>query len=156
MLVQSPELSASIIGSLMRQPTGIDIYARLVKRLSSVYGQEDAELTTLFNRFYEKNPLSDPDRERMNQQGIVTLERLANLERRSLSILTEKDEVGMLRKILKPFEDLGINITAIDSHLFGKTLRFDIGYDAGVTEAELQILEAEINKMGHRLVRAED
>ncbi|MEM7348967.1 MAG: prephenate dehydrogenase dimerization domain-containing protein, partial [Chloroflexota bacterium] len=153
-LVQSPDLSASIIGRLLQQPAGVDIYARLVKRLSSVYDQDVEELTTLFTRFYEETQPSDYYRERMNQQGIITLERLANLEQRSLSILTEKDEVGMLRKILKPFEDLGINITAIDSHLFGKTLRFDIGYDAGVTEEGLQQLEAEINKMGHRLVRA--
>ncbi len=155
-LVQSPQLSASIISRLMHQKTGIDIYARLVKRLSSVYDQDATELTQLFDKFYEKTQPSDLYQERMNQQGIITLERLANLDQRSLSILTEKDEVGMLRKILKPFEDLGINITAIDSHLFGKTLRFDIGYDAGVTEEDLDTLEAEINKMGHRLVRVVD
>ena len=155
-LVQSPELSASIIGRLMHQPAGVDIYARLIKRLSSVYDQDASELTELFGRFYEKTQPSAPYQDRMNQQGIITLERLANLERRSISIFTEKDEVGMLRKILQPFEDLGINITAIDSHLFGKTLRFDIGYDAGVSEAALLTLEAEITKMGHRLVRTED
>ena len=154
-LVQSPELSASIIGRLLRQPSGLDIYARLVKRLSSVYDQELDELTALFDRFYDSIQPTDVYQERMNQQGIITLERLANLEQRSVSILSEKDEVGMLRKILKPFEDLDINITAIDSHLRGKTLRFDIGYDDGVTEEDLQQLEAEISRMGHRLVRAE-
>ncbi|MCB0028404.1 MAG: hypothetical protein KDE28_10885, partial [Anaerolineales bacterium] len=118
-----------IISHLLHQKAGIDIYARLIKQLSSVYNQDVEELTTLFNGFYEQTQPSQIYQERMNQQGIVTLERLANLDRRSVSILTERDEVGMLRKILHPFEKLNINISAIDSHLVDGKLRFDIGYD---------------------------
>ena len=84
----------------------------------------------------------------------MTLERLANLERRSLSILTEKDEVGMLREILRPFEELGINISAIDSHLTDGTLRFDIGYDSGVSAESLAALKVQIESMGHRVEQA--
>ena len=155
-LVQSPQVSASIISHLLSQKSGIDIYARLIKQLSSVYDQDVEALTALFNAFYEKTQPSQIYQERMNKQGIVTLERLANLDRRSLSILTEFDEVGMLRKILKPFEDLGINISAIDSHLVEGRLRFDIGYDSRLSPETLQTLEERIAELGHRLVVSAD
>ena len=151
-LVQNPQVSASIISHLLHQKAGIDIYARLIQQLSSVYNQNVEELTTRFNSFYEQTRPSQIYQERMNQQGIVTLERLANLDRRSVSILTERDEVGMLRKILHPFENLNINISAIDSHLVDGKLRFDIGYDDPLSADVLAQLERAIAELGHRLV----
>lgn len=147
-LVQSPDLSAAIIGRLMDQPRGREIYHRFVASLSSVPLSDIGTLTTLFRGFYESASPSDFYMDKMNMQGIVTLERLANLERRSISILTEKDEVGMLREILRPFEELSINISAIDSHKVDGTIRFDIGYDSGVSAADLQKLKAQIEATG--------
>ena len=155
-LVQSPQLSASIIGRLMQQPKGREIYHRLVASMSSVPLSDIDTLADYFNNFYDKSGPTDSYIERMNMQGIVTLERLANLERRSITILTDKDEVGMLREILKPFDELGINLTAIDSHLLaGPQLRFDIGYDAGVSDEALAKLQIEIEAMGHRFIRVD-
>ena len=151
-LVQSPGLSAEIVSRLMNQKAGIDIYARLVKQLSSVYDQDIPELTKSFQRFYEKIDPSADYLENMNQQSIITLERLANLETRSIAIQVERDEVGMLRKILKPFEDRDINISAIDSHLSNKKLRFHIGYDAGVSPVDLLELQDEIRQLGHTIL----
>lgn len=151
-LVQSPELSASIIGRLMNQPRGREIYHRFTASLSAVPLSDTGTLTKLFKDFYTTTSPSEPYLEKMNMQGIVTLERLANLERRSISILTEKDEVGMLREILRPFEELGINISAIDSHKVEETLRFDIGYDSGPSAELLSELKAQIEGMGHRFV----
>ena len=152
-LVQSPDLSAAIIGRLMNQPRGREIYHRFVASLSSVPLSDIGTLTELFRGFYESTSPGEHYMDKMNMQGIVTLERLANLERRSISILTEKDEVGMLREILRPFEELGINISAIDSHKVEETLRFDIGYDSGVSAVTLQQLKGQIEAMGHRFVQ---
>ena len=153
-LVQSPDLSAEIIGRLMDQPRGREIYHRFASALSNVPLSDISTLTDLFRGFYDTTAPSKPYMNKMNMQGIVTLERLANLERRSLSILTEKDEVGMLREILRPFEELGINISAIDSHLTDGTLRFDIGYDSGVSAESLAALKVQIESMGHRVEQA--
>ncbi len=152
-LVQSPDLSAAIIGRLMDQPRGREIYHRLSASLSNVPLSDIDTLSDLFHNFYDTTSPSEPYMEKMNMQGIVTLERLANLERRSISILTEKDEVGMLREILRPFEELGINITAIDSHKIEDTLRFDLGYDSGPSPEVMAELKGQIEAMGHRFVQ---
>lgn len=153
-LVQSPDLSASIITRLLQQPKGREIFDRLAAALTSVPLKDLQKLTEHFNTFYNEATPSDIYRDQMNMQGIVTLERLANLDRRSITILTEQDRVGMLREILEPFDDLGINLNAIDSHLLaGPKLRFDIGYDAGATEEQLIALQKEIEAMGHTFVR---
>lgn len=153
-LVQSPDLSASIINRLIQQPKGREIFDRLSASLTSVPLKDNEMLADLFNSFYLKSTPSEIYRDQMNMQGIVTLERLANLDRRSITILTEQDRVGMLREILEPFDELGINLNAIDSHLLaGPKLRFDIGYDAGVSEAQLQALQKRIEAMGHTFVR---
>ena len=79
-LVQSPDLSAAIIGRLMDQPRGREIYHRFAASLSNVPLSDIDTLTSLFRGFYDTTSPSEPYMEKMNMQGIVTLERLANLE----------------------------------------------------------------------------
>ena len=86
----------------------------------------------------------------MNQKSIVTLERLVNIEEQSISIYSNKNEVGLLRKILAAFEKLNINITAIDSHMEQDTLRFDIGFDKSLLQSELTQLKALLTQLGHK------
>ncbi|MEM7801911.1 MAG: prephenate dehydrogenase dimerization domain-containing protein [Chloroflexota bacterium] len=156
-LVQSPDLSASIIDRLLHQPKGREIFDRLAATLTSLPLKDGERMADLFNSFYLKSSPSDIYRDRMNMQGIVTLERLANLERRSITIMTEQDRVGMLREILEPFDELGINLNAIDSHLLaGPKLRFDIGYDAGATKEQLMVLKERIEGMGHTFIMTSD
>ena len=125
--------SASIIvGRLMQQPKGREIYHhRLVAAMSTVPLSDIDTLTQHFDAFYERSEFNDLYRDRMNMQGIVTLERLANLDRRTVTILCDRDEVGMLREILRPFGRARQSISPPSTPICWPVLkfRFDIGYD---------------------------
>ncbi len=153
-LVQNPALSASIIWRLLQQPKGRQIYDHLVDNLAEVGQLDVEELAENFASFYDLPGLTDSHMNRMNLQGIVTLERLANLNRRAVTIFAENDRVGLLREILRPFDELGVNLVAIDSHLLGPNdIRFDIGYDA-VDDETLVELRRRIEVLGHRFIPA--
>lgn len=150
-LVQSPALSAAIIWRLLHQEKGRDIFNRLLAALDEVRERELEELAEGFAEFYGLPQATPATVEKMNLQGIVTLERLANLDRRALSIVAQSDRVGLLREILRPFEELRININAIDSHMLGPDhMRFDIGYDP-VEEETIVELKRRIEGMGHEM-----
>ncbi len=150
-MVQNPSLSAAIIGQLLEQEKGREIYHRLMIALQHAPLQDLQVMTDKFASFYEQSELTDDYMKRMNRQGIVTLERLANLERRSITISSTQNRIGLLRDILKPFDDLGINLNAIDSHFEGDTVHFEIGYDRGATTKSLTELQRQIQAMGHQV-----
>lgn len=154
-MVQNPSLSASIIGQLLQQDKGREIYQRLMIALQHAPLQDLTDMSAKFDSFYDNSQLTDDYMTRMNRQGIVTLERLANLSRRSITIISTKDHVGLLREILEPFDQLGINLNAIDSHLEDKSIRFEIGYDSGASHESLQALKQRIRDMGHVIIMDE-
>lgn len=152
-LVQSPALSASIIWQLLQQEKGREIFNQLMTALNEVHQQDLETLAAEFATFYKLPQTTPAYIEKMNLQGIVTLERLANLDRRALSIVARSDRVGLLREILRPFEELNININAIDSHMLGPDhMRFDIGYDPVDDETIVELRRRIVDGMGHRLI----
>ncbi len=151
-LVQSSAMSAEIIHRLLDQPCGKEVHQLFTEQLNATASLSLPELITSFNTFYDEKPVSPEYWQLMNQQGIVTLERLVNLEKRSLSIISKHDDVGLLRKILQPFEELNINITAIDSNLTGEYLRFDIGYDTALSSETVNALKVKLGQISVELL----
>lgn len=145
---QSPELSASIIWQLLQDQKGREVSSLLRDKLAEVASMDRDQMTETFRSFYQESGLSPAHIEQMNQQCVVTLERLANLDRRAITITASRDEVGMLRRILAPFDELGLNICAIDSHLNDQgEISFEIGIDEA-PEDKLVALKQRMSEIG--------
>lgn len=153
---QSPELSAAIIWRLLQQDKGQQISRLLKDHLELVTHMDSEAMANTFEEFYQQSGLSQHHIEQMNRQCVVTLERLANLDRRAITITATSDEVGILRRILAPFDELGLNINAIDSHLGeNNTISFEIGTDEA-SQDTLEQLRERIATMGHSFKLSSD
>ena len=150
-MVQNPNLSAAIIAQLLKQDKGREIYQRLMIALQHAPLQDLSDMSAKFESFYDHDQLTTAYMSHMNRQGIVALERLANLARRSITITSTQNHPGLLREILEPFDNHHININAIDSHFEGDAVYFEIGYDGGVTAETLTQLRHRIETMGHTI-----
>lgn len=152
-LVQDPEISSTVIASLQKQPTGSNLGRDIQEAIEEIVEQEDqVSLTRLFEgtaATLGKNNLG----EKMNETTITVIERLANIDAKSVIVEVKKDKPGLLRTLLFPFEELGINLTAIDSHKSNAGVRFDIGIDESTcTPDVLAKLSIALGVMGHSVV----
>lgn len=130
--VQAPEISATIIVNLLKDEEGLALVSGFRDTIDRmIRDREDAK--ALAQRFGEAVSLLDKNglSARMNHTTTVVLERLANLEVGSLvlEVPEEANKPGLLRRILLPFEEQGINITATNDHLKEGKLRFEFGID---------------------------
>lgn len=143
-LVQDPRISATIIAGLLRDEEGQSLAEKIEKAIQDVIAvKNEQELASLFQETFLRLNQGNLG-ETMNEVTTTVLERLANLQVRSITIETRKDEPGLLRRILLPFEEQGVSLTAIDSHKRKDGIRFEMGIDETTytKEALLRIIDS--------------
>lgn len=129
-LVQDPRISATLIKHLLDREEGQRLATGIKDAIEAAIKNHDEE--ELAQKFKGTYALLNHDGlgEQMNETTTTILERLANLQVRSvvIEIADDQDRAGLLRRILAPFEDQGLSLTAIDSHKSGR-LKFELGID---------------------------
>lgn len=138
-LVQPSEISAAIIRNLLKQPEGRKMVRDLLDAIARVT-REDGEEGKLEDTFRDTVTLLDPTGQisvEMNRKTITILERLANLRHHSATIEAKGDRPGLLRTMLEPLADAGININAIDSHRTKDGTLFELGIESGEMTPEV-------------------
>lgn len=127
--VQDPRISATIIANLGIDPEGIEISDAFEASFREISATRSTDsLTEKFKSTYDALN-QDNLGSKMNEKTIVVLERLANLDAKSMSVKVSEDRAGLLRELLLPFENVGISLTAIDSHKSKGDLEFELGID---------------------------
>jgi len=148
-LVQDPRISATLITNLLKDKEGEALAQEIHTAVQQITKEKDEkELVKLFEETYSRL-----NREglglTMNEATTIVLERLANLQVKSITIETLEDKPGLLRQILLPFEEQGINLTAIDSHKQKDKVKFEIGIDENTyTPEALQTIVLALQKIG--------
>lgn len=144
-LVQDPAISAVIVRDFLQKSEGIQIIKDIKDALDRILeaSKTPDKLEQVFRETVEKlDPLGNI-KPTMNERTITVLERLANLQLRSVAIEANEDRPGLLRAMLGPLEEAGINLNAIDSHQTDKVIRFHIGIESGkITPETLKRLES--------------
>lgn len=128
-LIQDPRISATIISNLLKNDEGQALATKIEAAVQEVVEAKDqAELAGLFEESYQVLNQGNLGSS-MNEMTTTVLERLANLQVKSITVESKNDRPGLLRKLLLPFEESGINLTAIDSHKRKDGVKFEIGID---------------------------
>lgn len=148
-LVQDPRISATLISNLANSEEG----QLLAERIKSAIAQTLAtkaqdELVSIFEQAYT-GLNHDGIGKTMNDVTTIVLERLANLDVKSMIIEVKGDRSGLLREILLPFEEQGISLTAIDSHKSKGGIKFELGIDETTSTPEsIMATVAALQKIG--------
>lgn len=148
-LVQDPRISATLISNLARSEEGHLLTGRIESAITEALAtKEQDELASIFGQTYS-GLNQDGIGKTMNEVTTIVLERLANLDVKSMTIEVKGDRSGLLREVLLPFEEQGISLTAIDSHKSKEGIRFELGIDetTSTPESVLATVSA-LQKMG--------
>lgn len=135
-LVQDPRISATIVSNLARSEEGQLLAERIelaIAETLATKGQD--ELASIFEQAYSGLNQGGIG-QTMNEATTTVLERLANLEVKSMIVEAKGDRAGLLRDILLPFEEQGISLTAIDSHKLKDGIKFELGIDETTSTPE--------------------
>ncbi|MBI3282579.1 prephenate dehydrogenase/arogenate dehydrogenase family protein [Candidatus Curtissbacteria bacterium] len=136
-LVQDPRISATIIANLLGNDVGRGLAQEIEAAIRDVViSNDEQELTRAFGETYSRLNRDDLGMT-MNEITTTVLERLANIQIKSVTIEAREDRPGLLREILLPFEEQGVNLTAIDSHQRRGGVKFVIGIDEKTYSAEV-------------------
>lgn len=148
-IIQDPRISATIISNLLKNEEGQALAEKIEESIAQVVaGEETQELTEAFERTYA-SVNQDGIGPQMNEVTTTVLERLANLQVKSITLETQEDRPGLLRELLLPYEEEGINITAIDSHIRKPGVKFEIGVDEKTASPDaLASVVAKLKAMG--------
>lgn len=152
-LIQDPKISATIIHHQLSQDSGkelVDLLESSIEEIKSVSTDQNklTENLAQTRTKLDKNDFFNS----MNEITTTVLERLANLELQSLTVISNSDDPGDLRKLLEPFEKLAINLTAIDSHSVDGGIKFEIGIDQKtISEENLAQLTISLTELGFRV-----
>lgn len=152
-LIQDPLISASVITNLLKQPEGEKLAGDLVSIIASVLEQKDRDaLRDRLADSYEKINRNGFGAT-MNDVTTTVIERLANLDMKSIIIEADSDKVGLLRDVLLPFEENEISLTAIDSHKVKGKVRFEIGLDEMTSSSDqiVRVIE-DLSSKGHTVI----
>ncbi|MDQ3098125.1 MAG: prephenate dehydrogenase/arogenate dehydrogenase family protein [bacterium] len=143
-VVQDPKISAKIIASLSESNEAKRILDNFQNSLLEMLNNRNEE--SLLESFKETTLRLNNDNFAllMNEKTIIALDRLTNLSIRSIVIVSDHDSPGLLIKLLVPFANNKINLTAIDSHKDGDYVRFEIGIDATTSK---EILDKATNEL---------
>lgn len=148
-LVQDPRISATLISNLARSDEGQFLAKRIESTIAETLaakGQD--ELADIFGQTYSSLNQGDIGKT-MNEITTTVLERLANLDVKSMTIEVKGDRSGLLREVLLPFEEQGISLTAIDSHKSKEGIRFELGIDETTSTPEsIMAAVSALQKMG--------
>ena len=135
-LVQDPRISATLISNLVRSEEGQFLAERIESAIAETLStKEQDELAGIFGQTYSSLN-QDGIGKTMNEDTTIVLERLANLDVKSMTIEVKGDRSGLLREVLLPFEKHGISLTAIDSHKSKDGIRFELGIDETTSTPE--------------------
>lgn len=152
-LVQDPNISETVIFNLLKNAEGQALAKKIKEAVQKVVAtKEKGRLADMFDKDYRalnNEGIGDA----MNEVTITVLERLANLQVKSITIETKEDRPGLLRDMLSPFEEHGVNLTAIDSHSRKNGIRFEIGIDEKTYSPEtLAAIVTSLQAMGYSIV----
>ncbi|MFI5265245.1 MAG: hypothetical protein ACHQT7_00685, partial [Candidatus Levyibacteriota bacterium] len=141
---QKPEVSAAIVNNGINQEEGRalveGVIANLRAQIDAADSHDQNALASWYRESYEKIDKHGIGAKR-NEQTTFILEMVANLALNSLTVTIPEDKVGNLRKLLKPFEDRGVSLTAIASHEEKPGVKFYIGLDEKTTADEQKMKE---------------
>ena len=134
-LIQDPRISATIISNLGNTDEGEAILQGIEQSLWDTFAPNTEELAAMFDKTFSSLN-QDGIGQIMNEATTTVLERLANLEVKSMIVEVKGDKAGLLRELLLPFEQQGISITAIDSHKLKDGIKFELGIDETTSSPE--------------------
>jgi len=148
-LVQDPRISATLISNLANSEEGQLLAERIESAIADILatkGQD--ELAGIFEQAYlglNQGGIGQT----MNEATTTVLERLANLDVKSMTVEVKGDRSGLLREILLPFEEQRMSLTAIDSHKSKDGIRFELGIDeTTATPESIMAIVTALQKMG--------
>ena len=152
-LVQDPRISATLISNLVRSEEGQFLAERIESAIAETLStKEQDELAGIFGQTYSSLN-QDGIGKTMNEDTTIVLERLANLDVKSMTVEVKGDRSGLLREVLLPFEEQGISLTAIDSHRSREGIRFELGVDETTSSPEsILATVSALQKMGCSVV----
>jgi prephenate dehydrogenase len=151
-VIQDPKISASIIKNLLQQEKGKQLSNSFKETIQEFINTSDEkQLTELFEAEFNLQQ-QEKFKGIMNESTTVALERLNNLNARSIIIEVDHDKPGLLRKILLPFEQNNISLTAIDSQKTIDKLKFEIGLDPQTfTPESIKKTARELESLGYKV-----
>lgn len=151
-LIQNPRISATLITNLLKNKEGEMLAREIYETIQQIIKEKDEErLTDLFKETYTILDQQDFG-QTMNEVTTTVIERLANLQVKSITIETTEDRPGLLRQILLPFEEQELNLTAIDSHKIKSGVKFEIGFDESTSTPEKSAaIISSLRKIGCRV-----
>jgi prephenate dehydrogenase len=156
-VIQDPKISSSIIKNLLKQEKGKQLSESFKHTIQDFISTIDEnQLTELFASEFDLSQ-QKKFKDIMNESTTVALERLNNLNARSIIIEVDHDKPGLLRKILLPFEQNNISLTAIDSHKTIDKLKFEIGLDPQTyTPESVKKTAAQLKALGYKVSLSND
>lgn len=151
--LQKPRISSTIIRNHLRTPEGRAIVEGLLQSIQEIVNaaneEDEAKLTEMLTEtsWWIEN---DTTGREMNERTTVILERLANLRLQSLSVISPKDEPGVLRAVTGIFTETenDINLTAVDSHVLDGGVKFMIGVDLDTDEQKIEDAISNLRELG--------
>ncbi len=158
-------LQASLIMGLLASPAGERILEQSIASMQRIVelGKHDRDLPTterLLPAFIEATRKKiDPDgswRERMRVKTNVIIQRLGNIRKKSLTLIANKDHIGLLKQICTILERHDIDLNAIDSLQSKKpdSVEFELGRKDG-TPMDWDALEKDLERIEVVLKKAE-
>ena len=149
-LIQDPRISATIISNLASSEEGQALAQKIESAIGDILATKDREdLTAIFEQSFSGLNQGDIS-QTMNEATTTVLERLANLEVKSMIVEIKGNRPGLLRELLLPFEEQSISLTAIDSHKLKNGIKFELGIDeTTATPKSIMATVAALKQMGY-------